>query len=163
MYNTNFKEQVASETLRLVSRFTLILTPVVITGLAQGFRHGFHENDYTFLVAGSLISIVCALGYGMVAVSRSFGNPKALWMYVAIWAGILPYLFSLYLFLFRGIWGFVNILGEFSAVSLISAISFTLIGYISLKRYAEITKLSKSVHQLALRESWWESLQGLNG
>jgi hypothetical protein len=133
---------------RHLANFLLILLPVLLFGLIQGFRHGFAEKDYAFLAVGSFASIALALGYGIVSVCEAYGTPRRLWMYLAVWGGILPYLFIVYLTFYRGVWGFIQNLLAFNTIGILSGVIFVVLGICAINSLKHITDCAGQISAL---------------
>ena len=137
---------------RHLANFLLILLPVLFFGLVQGLRYGFGQKDYGFLTIGSFVSIVLALGYGIVAICEAYGTPRRLWMYLAVWGGMLPYLFIVYLTFYRGVWGFIQSLLAISAWGMLSGVLFTALGLFAISFLKLITDCSGHISMLLKSE-----------
>jgi hypothetical protein len=137
---------------RHLANFLLILLPVLFFGLVQGFRYGFGQKDYGFLAVGSFISVVLTLGYGVVAICEAYGTPRRLWMYLAVWGGMLPYLFIVYLTFYRGVWGFIQSLLTINAWGMLSGVLFAALGLFAISLLKLITDCSGHISMLLKSE-----------
>ncbi len=152
MNTLNPSEQFYPEILRsisaLISRFLVCIAPVFLIGIVQGFRYGFHSADYLFLVIGSLISGVATFFFGLVGIVEAYDRTRRLWMFPAACAGILPFLFVVYLAFVRGLWSFVGLFSHFTLDSLFASIFFTLIGFLAIRPLDKIAELCSRIGKL---------------
>jgi hypothetical protein len=137
---------------RHLANFLLILLPVLVFGFVQCIRYGFGQKDYGFLAVGSFVSIMLTLGYGLVAICEAYGTPRRLWMYLAVWGGMLPYLFIVYLTFYRGVWGFIQSLLAISAWGMLSGVLFTALGLFAINLLKLITDCSGHISMLLKSE-----------
>ena len=70
-------------------------------------------------------------------------------MFFAISFSGLPYLFIMYLIGYRGLWGLVQLFTIFSWHRLISALSFTFIGFSAIRNLQSITDVVRNVRERA--------------
>jgi hypothetical protein len=136
-----------------VSRFLICMVPVLLVGAIQGFRFGFHSADYLFLVSGSVLSVVATFFYALVGILKAYGRTRQFWMFPAVWAGFIPYLFVVYLAFVRGLWGFVGLFSHFTLSSLIAAVIFTLIGLVAIQSLHMITHFCSRIVKLTKNEN----------
>jgi len=137
---------------RHFAKFLLLLLPILLFGVLQGFRYGFNHKDYGFLVVGAFVSIALALGYGTVSVCEAYGRPRRIWMYVAVWGGMLPYLFIVYLAFYRGAWGIIQSLLSLHVVGMISGVLFLVLGLFAISALKSITDCSENISALLKSE-----------
>ena len=124
------------------------LFAVFVFGVVQGLRLGFRERDYLFLMFGSAASYFLAFAYGCVGIARANGRGKQTWMFYAIWSGILPYLFLMYLIFYRGGWALVRLFSAFSWSDLSAAFVFIVIGLFTIRHLQTITDVVRIVREI---------------
>lgn len=127
-----------------VTRSVLSLLVIFIIFTIQGFRFGFLHSDYLILILGSLVSIVLIFGYGALSVATVDGAPKRWWMSLVFFLGFLPYLFCLYLILYKGVWGLsAAFSGEQILWVITKSLFFIVFGYFALNNFYKVTALAR--------------------
>lgn len=109
---------------RPVTRILFICVPFAITGIVQGFWHGWDFNALA-LIAGALFAVLGAMMY-----DGAIGAPKGpAWIPGQAVLGFFPYLFGCYLVFIRGMWNGRDTLVDFSIGRLFATIAFVYLGY----------------------------------
>jgi len=75
-------------------------------------------------------------------VLTSYGNEKKLWHPIASLGGFVPYLWSVYVVFYRGVW---NSISDFSWMQLAAGLFYVLVGYGFLRSFWVLTELYKSI------------------
>ncbi len=120
-----------------------LLAFVAISGI-QTIRVGISSN-YLWLGAGAIVAGVTTFFYGLISVQRAYGKPKQPWMGLAAVGGIAPYLYSLYVVGYWGIWSLREIGMSSFAWPIVKSGFFILLGYVFLKSYYHLTEIGRKV------------------
>jgi hypothetical protein len=114
------------------AKASLWLIVILVFALVEFFRHGIFVRDYIFLFIGSLMSILCLILYGSFlhglqtkTIKRGQKSWLNFFLVSTIW---VPYLFTVYLVFYRGIWQLTNLLHGFSILIVISSAFFIFVG-----------------------------------
>lgn len=124
------------------------LFALIVFAIVQTLRFGFGTADYVALVVGSLLSIALMFSYGMITLVRSLGRPKRTWMFFAALGGFIPFLFFLYVILFRGLWSFVLLKNGFSGWLILRGAVFVVLGQWATYKFYQLTEFSRAMDQV---------------
>lgn len=134
--------EVATVLARLLFRPLLALLAVAVVAAIGLARHGPGE-DYRLLVLGSLGSAICLPAHSLLAFVPH-GRRSWLLLGLAL-GGLPPYLFGLYLFFYRGLWGMTD-LGRGSPVDVLLRTGLCVIAGFSVVRGTYlVTEFTKAV------------------
>ena len=128
-----------------VTQLVLPLLVVIIYSIVQLIIHGAHNNQYLFMLIGSLLSIIGAFAYIFASYVYGATGKKSLLAMLCALAGFIPYLFGCYLVFYQGFWGFKELSTGFSVWLIIKAVVSILLGYRVVSSMYKITELDKSV------------------
>ena len=120
------KDAIQRRIIAAIARFFLSTVVVFLFAIVQGFRFGFLQRDYALLALGSVVSVIGAFAFV---------------------SGLLPYFFTLYLIAYRGLWRLLHVFRTFSLAPCLSAVTFTIIGFIAIRHLQTITDLTRSARQ----------------
>ena len=103
-----------------------VLTPyflVLIFSLVQLFRLGFSRSDYSILLVGSALSMLAVFLYALLPNLLPEGKKSIVASLIAF-GGFIPYLFSVYLVFYRGLWNLRLLSDDFSFITILSSAFF---------------------------------------
>jgi len=122
-----------------VGRGFVPLAMVFGFGVLQFANEGWTPASMA-VVAGSLLAAVAMLSYGLRVAQLAFGHTERVWMNFALWASIIPPVFSLYLLVWRGLRWFLVGEGLSGAAT---AIFFTVIGGWAMKAWMKVVEVER--------------------
>ncbi len=145
----DFAAQARKEASFALGAICWALLPVIVFAVIQVFRFGFISSEYPILIIGSIGTLIFGYGYVVVSVvwpaEIAAGKPRHWWMFILAAGGLIPYLFSIYLVIYLGIWALVTLTWNFSLGSLFKDLAFVLIGHFILRKFYSITELGQAV------------------
>src|SRR3990167_9894216 len=100
---------------------------VLIFSLIQLFRLGFSRSDYLALLIGSILSTVVVFLYALLPTLFPAGK-KSLIASLIAFSDFIPYLFSIYLVFYKGLWNLRLLSDDFSFITIFSSAFFILVG-----------------------------------
>ncbi len=121
----------------------LPLALLLLAGLVMGFDTGFRATGALVLVAGSLVSATGMVVTGWPSLRRAYGL-RADWMPRAAVAGIVPFIFGLYVVFIAGAWHAIR---DFSVSGVGAALFFLLAGFWYLRGYSRLASLIDAIER----------------
>lgn len=131
-----------------LGRAFLPLAPIFLFGAVQMVRIGPLESDYAVLALGSLAAAGAMLLYGNGAVHRALGPSRRTEARLAIVAGIVPYVFALYVLAFRSFEPVAEALGGGLEGGIGPVVLAVLFGLVSGRLLWHLSRLTE-LHRLA--------------
>lgn len=123
------------------------ILPTVIALLYGGYKFfdiGFSAEHYLYTyvpTVGAILSAIFVFMYVSIISSEPERSVKSM---LKAFAGFIPYLFSLYLFCFLGLYSLWSLLSDFSVGTLIFGLFWIAVGYRMLYTFWIITEISVS-------------------
>src|SRR5947209_1283284 len=113
----------------IAARIEVPILVVMIYGIVEFIRLGFSQDHYLYTYAPVLGGVAASVGlftyFFIVSVRR-----KRSWKILLVLLGFLPYLYSLYVMGFLGVYTiFEGVVGVFSAWSMIGGILWVFVGF----------------------------------
>ncbi len=145
------------ETNNVISHFVtksfLAAFLVFVVAVFKFIREG-STNDAFILLAGSVLSPMALVGYALLP-DLAKSKPrrklylvlqKSLLMLFPV-GGLIPWLFSIYLVLYKGLWQLIQLLQGFSGLVIVRAIFFIIVGLAIVKGTYEVTEFVRKVNE----------------
>ncbi len=121
----------------------LPLAVLFVAGLVTAFDTGFRTAGTIVLVAGSVASAAGMVVTGWPSLRRAYGL-RTTWTPLAAIAGIVPYVFGLYVFFVAGVWHPVR---DPTLTGAGVALFFLLAGFWYLRGYARLASLIEAIER----------------
>lgn len=130
-----------------LGRGFLPLAILGVGGIGQLVTGGVGSPDGLKLVIGAVAAGGTMLAYGLRIVQRAFGRENKVWMKAAMLGSLVPPLFALYVFGWRGLRGFVR--GE-GGSGIVLAILFSAMGVWVLLTWMRVVEVERLARVMAL-------------
>ena len=146
----DFGGKIQRETARTLGPAIVAVAVILVLAIVQSVKFGFRAPDYIVLIIGSVVSMVVMFGYGLTSIMRAYGSPMKPWMGLAAIGGMLPNLFFLYVFIYRGIWYLAVpiLINGFSYIPILHELVFCTLSLYSLRQFLKITEMGREVNTL---------------
>jgi len=96
-------EAIRTVTAARLGRGFVPLAALAATGLVQLATGGLGNSQGWVLVFGAVATAVAMLAFGVRNVQKAFGRRDTVWMSLAVMGSIIPPVFTLYVFAWRGL------------------------------------------------------------
>ena len=143
--NLSLNDEEADAALRNISDYILYVIILFIFSLIQGLRKGFGASDYKLLSISSIILILINILYIQTFLDKrkTFLKSDIFGVLISLIGEFIPYLFFMYLIIFRGCYSLYHLIHHFSWIRLLSSIIFILLGYKAIERISFLQILRK--------------------